>query len=291
MKSSSSSNPSYPQCPDDFEARLREAVTRQVPPKVLEFIKELYPTYPCQLVKDWNNARWRLFGKYVDAINSRLEADGKALLPMLPDQRPRRRGRHTTAQAGRPEKNVDEPQSASESAIVKQVSSIMPSWVGRRSEEMKDRVEESDEFNGTMNDADDLINNALVEDDHDHEDVQEEKPLVDDDQLDLVMPTNFTLVIDLAKEVRPPASGILSRTLYYDDRIKAVIFGFGQGEELSEHTASMPAILHFLQGKAKLMIDDDTVEASTGTWVHIPKGVRHSIQAHIPVVMLLLLLK
>jgi quercetin dioxygenase-like cupin family protein len=42
------------------------------------------------------------------------------------------------------------------------------------------------------------------------------------------------------------------RTLYTDDRVKVVLFGFGQGEERSEHTASMPAALHFLRGEAKL---------------------------------------
>ena len=62
------------------------------------------------------------------------------------------------------------------------------------------------------------------------------------------MTTTYTHFSDLAKEVQPPDKGILSRTLYNDDRLKAVIFGFGQGEELSEHTASMPAVLHFLQG-------------------------------------------
>jgi quercetin dioxygenase-like cupin family protein len=53
----------------------------------------------------------------------------------------------------------------------------------------------------------------------------------------------------------------------------------------------MPAILHFLQGEAKLTLGDDEVNAKPGTWVHIPKGLRHSIQAKTPVVMLLLLLK
>ena len=76
-----------------------------------------------------------------------------------------------------------------------------------------------------------------------------------------------------------------------DDRLKVVLFGFGQGEELSEHTASMPAVLHFFQGEAKLTLDDDTLDAKPGTWVHMPKGMRHSIQAKTPVVMLLLLLK
>ena len=73
------------------------------------------------------------------------------------------------------------------------------------------------------------------------------------------MTTPTRTLIDLAKEAQPPEKGILSRTLYNDDRVKAVIFGFAQGEELSEHTASMPAILHFLQGEAKLTLGDDTV--------------------------------
>jgi len=103
--------------------------------------------------------------------------------------------------------------------------------------------------------------------------------------------TDYTLLVDLAKEVQPPDKGILSRTLHNDDRVKAVIFGFGQGEELSEHTASMPAILHFLQGEATVTLGDDKHEAKAGTWVHMPTGLRHSIQAKTPVVMLLLLLK
>jgi quercetin dioxygenase-like cupin family protein len=105
------------------------------------------------------------------------------------------------------------------------------------------------------------------------------------------MTMTYTHFSDLAKEVQPPDKGILSRTLLSDDRLKAVIFGFGQGEELSEHTASMPAVLHFLHGEAKLTLGDDTLEAKPGTWVHMPKGLRHSIQAKTSVVMLLLLVK
>jgi quercetin dioxygenase-like cupin family protein len=105
------------------------------------------------------------------------------------------------------------------------------------------------------------------------------------------MTTSYTHFSDLAKEVQPPDKGILSRTLFSDDRLKAVLFGFGQGEELSEHTASMPAVLHFLQGEARLRLGDDTLEARPGTWVHMPTGLRHSIQAKTPVAMLLLLVK
>jgi hypothetical protein len=51
--------------------------------------------------------------------------------------------------------------------------------------------------------------------------------------------STYTHIADLAREVEPPDDGILTRTLFNDDDVKEVIFGFGQGEELSEHTASM----------------------------------------------------
>ena len=62
--------------------------------------------------------------------------------------------------------------------------------------------------------------------------------------------TTYTHILDLAKESEPPADGILSKTIYQDDQIKAVGFGFGQGQELSEHTAAKPAMLFFVKGKA-----------------------------------------
>ena len=103
--------------------------------------------------------------------------------------------------------------------------------------------------------------------------------------------SDYTVFLDLAKEVEAPEKGILSRTVFSDDRLKAVAFGFAQGEELSEHTASMPAVLYFLQGEAILTLGDEAVNAKAGTWIHMAKGLRHSVQAKTPVVMLLLLLK
>jgi quercetin dioxygenase-like cupin family protein len=105
------------------------------------------------------------------------------------------------------------------------------------------------------------------------------------------MTTTYTHFNDLAKAVQPPDKGILSRTLHNDDRLKVVLFGFAQGEELSEHTASTPAVLHFLQGEATVTLGDDRHEARPGTWAHMPAGLKHSIQAKTPVVLLLLLLK
>ena len=105
------------------------------------------------------------------------------------------------------------------------------------------------------------------------------------------MNTTYTHFLDLAQEAEFPKIGILSRTLLGDERVKVVLFSFAQGEELSEHTASMPAILHFLAGEATLTLGGDTFEAGANTWAHMPAGLPHSIKAKTPVAMLLVLLK
>lgn len=101
----------------------------------------------------------------------------------------------------------------------------------------------------------------------------------------------YTLVNNLALEIEPPVNGTLSRTIHQDDRLKAVLFGFAAGQELSEHTASTPAIMHFLKGEADVVLGQDKVTASAGTWIHMPSRLPHSILAKTPVSMLLLLLK
>ncbi|MEM9555903.1 MAG: cupin domain-containing protein [Acidobacteriota bacterium] len=102
---------------------------------------------------------------------------------------------------------------------------------------------------------------------------------------------NFTGFADLAAQIEVPVDGTISKTLYRDDRLKVVLFGFAAGEELSEHTAATPAILHFLDGEAVLTLGDETREAGLGTWVHMPARLPHSISATAPTKMLLLLLK
>lgn len=93
----------------------------------------------------------------------------------------------------------------------------------------------------------------------------------------------------LAPEV--PPDSIISRTLYSDERVRAVLFRFAGGQELSEHTASQPAILHILEGEADLKLGDDAMAASSGTWVHMSPNLRHGIVAKTALVMLLLLIK
>lgn len=102
---------------------------------------------------------------------------------------------------------------------------------------------------------------------------------------------NYTLIADLVKEAEIPVNGIISRAIYQDERVKAVLFGFDTGQELSEHTAAVPAILSMIKGEAQLTLGNDTMDVAAGAWVHMPGHLPHSVRAKTPVVMLLLLLR
>jgi len=105
------------------------------------------------------------------------------------------------------------------------------------------------------------------------------------------MNSTYTFLPDLAKQVEIPKDGILSRTLHNDSKLKVIVFGFDQGQELSAHTAPMPAVLLFLEGEANLSLGDDSMEARAGALVHMPPQLTHGILAKTPVVLLLMLLK
>jgi quercetin dioxygenase-like cupin family protein len=105
------------------------------------------------------------------------------------------------------------------------------------------------------------------------------------------MENGYKLIVDLAQEMEPPADGTLSRTMFQDERLKAVLFGFAAGQELSEHTASTPAIMHFFSGEADVTLGSEAIVAKGGAWIHMPAKMTHSIRAKTAVVMLLLLLK
>ena len=105
------------------------------------------------------------------------------------------------------------------------------------------------------------------------------------------MTENYTFhsnLSDLISEI--PLDSILSRTFFEDENMKVIQFGFAQGQELSEHTASRPAVLHFLSGEADVTLGEDPVSAQAGTWIHMPPNLPHSILAKTPVVMLLMLI-
>jgi quercetin dioxygenase-like cupin family protein len=108
----------------------------------------------------------------------------------------------------------------------------------------------------------------------------------------MLMQDDFTYIADLKDKLEKiPDDSIISRTLFSDDQLKGVLFGFAAGQELSEHTASTPAVIHILEGHGRLTLGDESMEAKPGTWVHMQPNLAHSLFAETTLIMLLLLIK
>ena len=105
------------------------------------------------------------------------------------------------------------------------------------------------------------------------------------------MTAPFHVEPDPAGFLEVPVAGTLSRTLHQDDDLKVVVFGFAEGEELSEHTASRPAVIQVLSGELALTLDGESVRVGAGAWVHMSAGLRHAVRALTPAVMLLTLVR
>lgn len=103
--------------------------------------------------------------------------------------------------------------------------------------------------------------------------------------------TNYLLKENLFNEIEIPPNGILSHTIHNDAHTKAILFGFAPGQELTAHTAPMPAIIQVLKGEASLTLGTDVCEVGAGCMIHMAPQLMHGIVAKTPLLMLLILVK
>ena len=95
---------------------------------------------------------------------------------------------------------------------------------------------------------------------------------------------------DLAAEAPHVSRGIHSQTLLDGPDLRLVLFAFAPGEELSEHTAAKPAVVHILDGEGDAVVGGQPFGLRPGTWFRMPAGTAHSIHARTPLRMALYLL-
>lgn len=103
---------------------------------------------------------------------------------------------------------------------------------------------------------------------------------------------SYTILENLVDEKQEiPADSILSRTLLQNEDVRTVLFHFAPGQELSEHTAAKPALLHFLSGEADVTLGEEAMQAGPNTFIYMSAHLPHSIVARTKVAMLLILLE
>lgn len=95
---------------------------------------------------------------------------------------------------------------------------------------------------------------------------------------------------NLSAEAEMPDRGTLSRVLHNDDRLRLVLFAFDAGQELTEHTASVPAVLQVVSGRLRVTAGGSVFDMDPGAWLLLDAHEPHSLVAEEPSRLLLTML-
>lgn len=109
-----------------------------------------------------------------------------------------------------------------------------------------------------------------------------EKPLIDG---------SAHAVLSLQKETRYAPNGIVSRTVLSTGNGRVVLFGFAEGQELTEHTTTQHATVQILSGECEFELDGKPHTLHAGDLVHMPPGLPHAVKATKQFSMLLTLMR
>lgn len=98
-------------------------------------------------------------------------------------------------------------------------------------------------------------------------------------------------IVSLAKETQFAPNGIVSRTLLRAPNARVVLFGFAEGQELTEHTSTQQALIQVLSGECEFSLAGKPHPMKAGDLLHMPPGLPHAVKATQPFSMLLTLIK
>ena len=109
-----------------------------------------------------------------------------------------------------------------------------------------------------------------------------EQPLIDPKQ---------EKVISLAQETQFAPNGIVSRTLLRTSATRVVLFGFSEGQELTEHTSTQHALIQILSGECDFSLSGKVHALKSGDFLYMPPNAPHAVKATKQFSMLLTLFK
>jgi quercetin dioxygenase-like cupin family protein len=101
----------------------------------------------------------------------------------------------------------------------------------------------------------------------------------------------YTLLDDVVDEVDIPTDGTLSRVLANQGPVRVVAFAFDTGQELTEHTASVPVIVQVTTGAFTIEVAGERHRMSPNSWLYLDAGEPHSVYAEEPSRMLLTMIR
>jgi len=96
-------------------------------------------------------------------------------------------------------------------------------------------------------------------------------------------------VLSLAEETRFAPNGIVSRTLMRTPHSRMVLFGFAEGQELTEHTSTQHAVIQILSGECDFSLAGKPHALKAGDLLYMPPNLAHAVKATTQFSMLLTL--
>lgn len=98
-----------------------------------------------------------------------------------------------------------------------------------------------------------------------------------------------TKILALADETRFAPNGIVSRTLLSTANCRVLLFGFDEGQELTEHTSTHHALVQVLSGECEFFLAGQPHLLKAGDLLLMPPNEPHALRATKPLSMLLTL--
>ena len=95
------------------------------------------------------------------------------------------------------------------------------------------------------------------------------------------------LVVDLDEMAQIAEQGIVSKSIVENEHHKIIHFTLAPGQELSEHTASVPAVIHVLRGGGTVVLGGVEHETGPGKLYYMPADLKHAVCAREELVFLL----
>src|SRR6187399_2330352 len=109
-----------------------------------------------------------------------------------------------------------------------------------------------------------------------------ERPLIESD---------VEKIVSLADETRYAPNGIVSRTVMRTANSRVVLFGFTEGQELTEHTSTQHALIQILSGECEFSLAGKPRTMKSGDLLYMPPNLPHAVRATKQFSMLLTLSK
>lgn len=97
-------------------------------------------------------------------------------------------------------------------------------------------------------------------------------------------------VLSLRDETQFAGQGIVSRTLLHTATARVVLFGFAEGQELTEHTSTAQALIQVLSGSCEFSLNGEPRTLKPGDLLYMPPNTPHAVRAMEAFSMLLTLL-